>query len=34
MFREAQMAAIANAGKPKEGFEIGKEEDKMHKENT
>jgi hypothetical protein len=39
MFREAQMAAIANAGKPKKGFEIGKEEDvavedKMHKENT
>jgi hypothetical protein len=43
MFREAQMAAIANARKPKD-FEIGKEEDvavedkmhedKMHKENT
>lgn len=27
LFREAQMAAIANAGKPKKGFEIGKEED-------
>ena len=38
-FREAQMAAIANAGKPKKGFEIGKEEDVAvedytHEENT